>query len=365
MYKLFQKSSLLIYSLFGLALASILGSLSSESIFPRNFFLALGSLLFVITILKLNPQSQERETSARFTTSTDWGVIDLSVVEHNKRTILSLTVKELILWLLLLASFFSLFLLVFYPRRYDLLSREDYIVETATALLLFASCGIFIQILAKLMHFYKPSNIFVIASLGLTLILFLGGMEEVSWFQRALNIKTPQEFSGNVQGELNIHNFATGFSHKAYFFGAFCLFIFLPFLKSETSLLERKVFSFFLPSRFLIFTGALFMAYDFDAYFSNPLPQFTYLVTLFILIFYYIWRLRSVDRTFLLPVLIVFYIVAPVIFLNFAYQLGENAWRIGEYKELFIGVCFLLYSLETLSKGKLFESKDLQKSPWS
>jgi hypothetical protein len=69
--------------------------------------------------------------------------------------------------------------------------------------------------------------------------------------------------------------------------------------------------------------------------------------------------------TFLLPVLIVFYIVAPVIFLNFAYQLGENAWRIGEYKELFIGVCFLLYSLEILSKGKPLESIDLPKSTWS
>ncbi|HWP93192.1 MAG TPA: hypothetical protein VNN20_13445 [Thermodesulfobacteriota bacterium] len=364
MEKLLQKSLLSSYSLFGLALASILGSLYSDPIFLRNLFLALGSLLFLIAILRLNSQNREQEPNTRFTTSTDWGIIDLSVEETNKRTILSLTVKELILWLLLLASFFSLFLLVFYPRRYDLLSREDYIVETVTATLLFISCGIFIRIMAKLMHFYKPSNIFVITTLVLALILFLDGMEEVSWFQRVFNIKTPQEFSGNVQGELNIHNFATGFSHKAYFFGAFCLFIFLPFLKAETSLLGKKIFSFFLPSRFLIFTGTLFMAYDFDAYFSNPLPQFTYLVTLFILI-YYTWRLRSVDMTFLLPILVIYYLLAPFVFSNFAFQLGVNAWRIGEYKELSISVCFLLYSLEILSKGKPLESIDLPKSTWS
>lgn len=362
MKKLLQKSSSLSYSLFGLALVSVLTSLSSDSIFLRNFFLALSSLLFVIAILKLNPQNRELKPGRKFTTSADWGVFTLSSEEPEKHNLLSFTVKESILWLLLLFSVFSLFLLIFHPRYYDFLATEDYIVETGTAALLFIGCGIFIRISTMLIHFHRRTNIFIMASGILALSLFFVGMEEVSWFQRVLNVKTPQAFSGNQQEELNLHNFATHFTHQAYFFGAFCLFILLPLLKSETSILEKKIFSFFLPSRFLIFAGILFMAYDYDAYFSNPLPQITYFITLFILI-YYTWLLRSADKTFLLPVLIVYYILAPVIYLNFAFQLGENAWRIGEYKELLIGVCFPLYSLEILSKAKQLKYLDLQKSP--
>ncbi len=214
----------------------------------------------------------------------------------------------MIIWLLLLASVFSLILLVYCPGRYKRRGAEDNIVETAQAALLFISSAIFLRISAVLTHVSIHPKVVIVASLALTLALFWAGMEEISWFQRVLDIKTPQILSGNKQGELNLHNFATGFFHESYFFGAFRLFIFLPFLKSKTSILEAQFFLFFLPSRFLILAGALFVVYDFfaDPYFSNPFPQYTYFITLFIFL-YYAWDLHPVVKTLLLPTLLGYY----------------------------------------------------------
>jgi hypothetical protein len=85
------------------------------------------------------------------------------------------------------------------------------------------------------------------------------------------------------------------------------------------------------------------VVYDFfaDPYFSNPLPQYTYFITLFILL-YYAWVLHLVDKALLLPALLGYYLLAPIIFLNYAFELERSAWRIGEYKELSVSVCFLL-----------------------
>jgi hypothetical protein len=364
MYKLLQKTSLLTHSLCGLALVSVIILLSLDGMFLRNSLSILASLLLVAAVAKQEPHHNRLHPVDRFLASTEWGIVNLSVEEPGEKTILSFTVKELIVWVLLLGSLFSLFLFVYHPHYYEFLAEEDYIVETSTAVMLLASSGIFLLISTMFIRFNRCPSIFIIIPLVLGLGLFFVGMEETSWFQRVLDIDTPGAFKGNQQGETNLHNFASILFQQAYYFGSFCLFTILPFVKSETSVLQKEFFLFFSPSRFFVFVSALFISYDYlDLYFSNTwfLMHFSYFMSLFILV-YYTWLLRSADKTFLLPTLVFYYLLTTVIILCFIFQYVEQPWITEEYKELMISICFLLYSLEILSKSKKLKYLDLQKS---
>lgn len=79
-----------------------------------------------------------------------------------------------------------------------LIGKEDSVFEWLTAIFfLFASVLCFIT-------FKRNKNIFV---LGLAMMFFMGMGEEISWGQRIIGFKTPEELkSVNVQKETNIHN---------------------------------------------------------------------------------------------------------------------------------------------------------------
>ncbi|MDB4442611.1 hypothetical protein N9219_04250 [bacterium] len=237
---------------------------------------------------------------------------------------------------------------------------EDHVIETFSATLLFIGCGVFIRIFTKLLRSHRSTNlVYPIISLAFVLSLFVMGMEEISWFQRILLIDTPQAFEGNVQGELNLHNFATNFFHTAYFFLAFILFVLLPFLNEKTFLFKNScLFAFFIPSRFVLFASAIFVAYTYGNW-SEPLPQLSFFITLFILM-HYAWVLRSVDNKLLLPTLVAVYVLTQTVFLGF----GDfvNPWEIGEYKEFFIPLSFVIYSLEILHRTNALKYCDAQKT---
>jgi hypothetical protein len=73
-----------------------------------------------------------------------------------------------------------------------------------------------------------------------------------------------------------------------------------------------------------------------------------FFVTLFILISY-AWRLRSIDRTFLLPTLVAVYLLTQILLVMHGEMLVDH-WEVNEYKEFFIPLSFLIYSLEMLQK---------------
>jgi len=57
----------------------------------------------------------------------------------------------------------------------------------------------------------RASSLEVIALAGLSAVVALAALEEVSWFQRVLYIETPEFFrKHNLQGETNLHNFEVG-----------------------------------------------------------------------------------------------------------------------------------------------------------
>ena len=71
-------------------------------------------------------------------------------------------------------------------------------------------------------------------------------MEEVSWFQRSFGIKTPEALSGNKQGEMNLHNFASNTSEIVYYFASFVYLIAFPFVYDQMRALSQvKVVTFF------------------------------------------------------------------------------------------------------------------------
>jgi len=92
-------------------------------------------------------------------------------------------------------------------------------------------------------------------------------MEETAWTQGFFFFDTPELFSGNGQGELNIHNYATYHFEITYYIATFLFFIVLPFFKERRSAFEQiPVISFFIPSRFMIYIGAMMSAYNYVSF---------------------------------------------------------------------------------------------------
>lgn len=98
--------------------------------------------------------------------------------------------------------------LAFGDQVAGLLFNEDRYFENIGAFSLFAAAGIsfYTFLLAR-----KIGGIFwgkQLVYLGLGLLYFLGGGEEISWGQRIFNIEQPAIMKDNVQEEINIHNLA-------------------------------------------------------------------------------------------------------------------------------------------------------------
>jgi hypothetical protein len=100
------------------------------------------------------------------------------------------------------------FAIIFFSLPYEYyiwLIREDGIVEYGTAICYFAAFTVAFSVAKSL---YKSRNILYAF---LWFILFLGlfyiAMEEISWGQRILHIRTPEMFANiNYKKEMNTHN---------------------------------------------------------------------------------------------------------------------------------------------------------------
>jgi len=98
---------------------------------------------------------------------------------------------------------------------------EDSIVEdiTAVALLLAAGLGVLLAVRAKRQG--RPLLVWGFY-LAVAIVVFLIGMEEISWGQWIFFWKTPETFKEiNAQGETNLHNIGPLEGHSEYFRFAF------------------------------------------------------------------------------------------------------------------------------------------------
>ncbi len=259
---------------------------------------------------------------------------------------------RLITWLILLCALVFLIIFLSSPKLFNTLGSEDNPVEYLSAAICFVNFGIFLYITHLIYQHFEQHRIFyLLIALAFAAAFFLIGMEEISWFQRVLAIETPDIFKGNIQNEMNLHNFATNKVENAYYLSAFIVLILLPFTWDKVPYLKQnKLLSFFIPSRFVLFSSAIFVAYNFDMW-NNLFTQFSVFVTLFILLHYARLYIHiGLNATTAVSVIVVF-TLTQVLFIMF----GSNfvrAWDVTEYKELLIPISYLLYSIEILSRAR-------------
>jgi len=97
------------------------------------------------------------------------------------------------------------------PDAFTALSREDGLIEWLQ-FLGFASLSLLLAFVA-LDRFTQQRRLSleVLALVGLTGLVALAALEEISWFQRVLNVQTPEFFQRhNRQLETNLHNLFIG-----------------------------------------------------------------------------------------------------------------------------------------------------------
>jgi hypothetical protein len=239
-----------------------------------------------------------------------------------------------------------LLLFLFKPVLFNTLSMEDNIIEWGSALFLFGSFFITMLAFFKNRRVAKVSNLTRLALIGLSLVFFVMAMEEVSWFQRVIEVETPELFEGNQQKEMNLHNYYTDYTENVYYFGAFIFLVIFPFLRSQLSFISNiKFLNALVPRPFIAVIGAIFCAYNYDMW-NIVFTQLTFYSSLVVLSVFAFLSTRKNERSIIfLAILVV--IASQVSFL----ALGENfnrLWEITEYKELFMPIAFFVYTLDVL-----------------
>jgi hypothetical protein len=243
----------------------------------------------------------------------------------------------------------SLFILA--PFAFSELSLEDGPIEWGSAILLFASS---IISAVSALKSRKVSNISKATRLSLSLLslaFFVMAMEEISWFQRVLKTETPKVFSGNIQGEMNLHNFATNQLENAYYFGAFLFLVVLPFVTllipymSNNSYL--KIVS---PRPFIGVIGSIACAYNFDMW-NIIFTQIAFFGSIVILFAFATFSKIRRERYVILFTMVLVATTQALFLVN-----GANfarIWEVTEYKELLIPLAFYLYSLDVFNYWSL------------
>ncbi|PCJ97607.1 MAG: hypothetical protein COA50_03980 [Flavobacteriaceae bacterium] len=252
----------------------------------------------------------------------------------------------------------SSYLLVFNNAVFDALAKEDSIIEYSSALLAFLSSAILLFSYFKFLRSSSNKNMLLKGSvLVIAFGLFLIAMEEISWFQRILDYKTPEAFMSNKQREFNLHNFQTNYVEGAYYFGAFIFFLCIPYLKINSfKFLINKRLEGLVPSRVVMIIGALSCTYTYDMW-NIAFMQFAFYGSIVIL-----WQiskkeLHKRERLFL-RFIIIFIILVQLIFVSFGTHYIRS-WSITEYREFMIPFGFFIYALGLYASAKKHHIKPI------
>lgn len=126
----------------------------------------------------------------------------------------------------------SLFMLSRRPRLFEAFSREDQLVENASAGVLFVGAALLLVVMVVKIR--DRQWLAAVLALLAAVVLFVIGMEEISWMQRVLERESSDFFAErNIQGETNLHNFNTAATERIFYFGGFFLLILLPYFHRQ------------------------------------------------------------------------------------------------------------------------------------
>lgn len=236
-------------------------------------------------------------------------------------------------------------LFIFDPKTFNTLSLEDGLIEWGSTLLLFGSCIITAVSFIKSRNVISFSKSIRFSLVFLSLVFFVMAMEEVSWFQRQLEIETPMAFNANLQGEMNFHNFATNYVENIYYFGAFLFLVVLPFSRWLLPYMSNNNYlRTFVARPFIGVLGSIACAYNFDMW-NIIFTQIAFFGSVVILFAFAIFSSDKNSRYIILFTVLII-VITQILFLingtNFA-----RLWEVTEYKELFIPLAFFIYSLDS------------------
>jgi hypothetical protein len=286
--------------------------------------IALGAALFVI--LYQSPSRAPKAPTNLY--RTDW--LDLWASRY------ILLGCSLIIGLFMLA-----------PMWFTSLAQEDSLIENLSAALCFLSGATFLYIFASRRRNQFNSTADKSLLIVAAAISFLIGFEEVSWFQRSLDIELPEFFENNSQEEMNLHNYHTDLAENLYYGGAFVCFVLIPFLGLYTNWIQQLRLVKFMPGMAALIVIAISCSYNYDMWVGIP-TQIAFWMAIFIVVGQArrapsaTWAFMLWGSVYLMCLSQIMYLVNGEVFVRL--------WDITEYKEFLIATGIFLYALELLAR---------------
>jgi len=273
-----------------------------------------------------------------------WGTVALLPDDMGAAPTLEMSAKRLMVWAVMGLALASVTVLAVHPRLFSLACWERGPVEILSALLWFAGCWLLVGVLKALRR--SCAGLWPqIAAVSLAGLFFLVGMEEISWGQRVFSFETPALFAASLQGEMNLHNFATDVIESAYYFCSFLALVLVPFV-AETSApnLLRGPLAAFVPTRVVLLCAAVAFAFNYDMW--NTLPaQLAFFTTMAVLATYVWWWRRQRRELVVAGALLLTCLLTQATLLAFGAR-SMRTWDATEYQELFIPLAFVIYAFE-------------------
>lgn len=277
----------------------------------------------------------------------------ISASADGSGTYFSKKIKKYILWglIILAAGFLLLFLTdahAFYQLR-----KEDNILEVCSALVWFFDALVFFRAAIRLFPVRdKVHRLVYLIPLILGLASFLVSMEEISWFQRVFSLDTPDFIVENVREEINFHNYATDEVENVYYLSTFLAFIFLPFVAQRLDFHRVPPWvRVFIPCKFVVLASSLAIAYNYDMW-NILFTQLSFFITVFILLIMIKEAYRNGQMPISMITLVGIICLSQGLFLIFGDRF-VRPWDVTEYKEFFIPLGVILYSLDLSPRVKV------------
>lgn len=258
--------------------------------------------------------------------------------------------KRIVAYGVLAATSAVVILFVVAPSLFHSIALEDGPVEWASSLLPLAASAAFLYAFGRVLRGDRDARRVTTLAFAalLAIVLFVIGMEEISWGQRIFGLATPTAFSANEQNEINLHNMYNSLLFNlAYRTGVFAGLIVLPFVVETAP--RNRLFDWladFLPSRFVLAASAPLVGFDYNLwnFFLGPLLL---AIALVILASYAAAASARGDRgeTALFGALAAFAVMSQTVFLTFGNGAGHT-WVISEYRELLLAAGLAVYAIE-------------------
>lgn len=242
--------------------------------------------------------------------------------------------------LVLVTAAIPVVVVLFSKRVFDSLAREDHPVEMASAAANLLTAGVLAAAARRCRLGVR------VAMLAGALAFFFVGMEEVSWFQRVFDYGTPRELAANEQGEANIHNFATEAFQSLYYFTATALMIVFPYAAACAGRRWPSSVKALVPGSLPVTLAVVALPYSYatSSYLASHLSFWATVAALCM------WP-SGLIRDTRAPMVLYALVVQAVMFAVGAEL--PRPWAPSEYREMFIGLGFLSWSIHLNRRFRL------------